>query len=565
MRLSKGKSSLQRFNEDLLSKKMKYLKEGNVRKVNLRSAYLIVKPLISMFGPKGSLKMLIDASGDIQITNKGFSVLKSLKNDLPLIRYLINLAESQYEIYGDGVKTLVILTLLLIEKAIELQELGIHAQKICEGYNIATKKSLEILWNSAQDYSNEYRKNLIKTVCNNVYSDKTVNFIINSFSEIFKKMDKEGNKPKLDDIYFIKQAGHRLEDSKLLEGLILKRERPNKNFYTNYKNLKVLIIKRTFDFFAKDNLAIDKEFLVENIEAYNSILDIKQNFYDKIINKLKRYGIKLIFCQKRIDNDFINALAENGIISYELIDQNIIKTLMKLTKANLISNFNNFSEKDIGFVQDLKFRIEEIKKDRLYLKNQDSNIFTFLLRGMNVKILNDFIETIKTIFKVLGNTKRILPGAGAIELEIAAILKKYALNFSGKEQLAILNYAKTFENIPAYLIKNSGGSVFDSALKLRSIHANSEINEVNNIGYDCIENNICDSFTSGILDSYNIKRQIIIASNEAAQQIIRIDGMVICSKIEEKKLEKSRQQEIGDIRKKDITKFFKKEEDLFDL
>jgi T-complex protein 1 subunit eta len=46
----------------------------------------------------------------------------------------------------------------------------------------------------------------------------------------------------------------------------------------------------------------------------------------------------------------------------------------------------------------------------------------------------------------------ILPGAGAIEMELSRLLRNYAITIAGKEQLIIAAFASALEVIPRFLL-----------------------------------------------------------------------------------------------------------------
>ncbi|MHA1268836.1 MAG: TCP-1/cpn60 chaperonin family protein [Candidatus Helarchaeota archaeon] len=546
---------------DVFSSTLHILKEDRTIKINLAILYLFAKTLIPMLGPKGSYKLLITVSDNIKITNKGIEVLKILKRNTPMNELLVDLGQNQDLIYGDGVKLIIILTHLLVEKAIELKKLGVHPQKICHGYAIATNKALKIIDSLSINLNNENRIFLVNTLLNQSYSNQFKNFIINSIEKISNSRKGYNQEFDLSEILFIKSVGKRIEDSSLFKGIILKKERYHKKIPNKISNARILVIKNALLFFAKDNTKIFKTFQINTINHFSEVLNIKEKFYLKIVEKLENYNIRAIFCQKRIDPDFLDILYNNGILGIELVMKDSISNILKLSGSELIGSLNDFSNKDIGIIDNLEFYKLDNSSEYLYLSRNNSRIFTFVLRGATVQILDELEKNLVSIIKVLNKTTRILAGGGAIELEIAKELRKFALTFKDKEQYAILNFAKAYENIPAFIIRNSGNSPFDMTLKLKKAHMDNQ----KYLGYNCDTSKLENMMELGIVDSYEVKQQIIKASSATAQQIIRIDGSIVVNRKKFKEAEKIREKEISKKRNKEIRQFFDKEKDLFEL
>lgn len=67
--------------------------------------------------------------------------------------------------------------------------------------------------------------------------------------------------------------------------------------------------------------------------------------------------------------------------------------------------------------------------------------------------------------------QRIVPGGGAIEMELSKHLRGYARNISGKNQLIVNAFAKSLETIPRNIADNAGLDSVDVLNRLRQKHA----------------------------------------------------------------------------------------------
>ncbi|NON63328.1 TCP-1/cpn60 chaperonin family protein, partial [Acidianus sp. RZ1] len=131
-----------------------------------------------------------------------------------------------------------------------------------------------------------------------------------------------------------------------------------------------------------------------------------------------------------------------------------------------------------------------------------------------------------TVADVVKDGKAVA-GGGAIEIEIAKRLKRYAPQVGGKEQLAIEAYANAVEALVTILIENAGLDPIDLLVKLRSAHEN-ESNKW--IGIDLYAGQPVNMWEKGVVDPAVVKTNAVKAATEAATLVLRIDDLVAASK-----------------------------------
>ena len=84
---------------------------------------------------------------------------------------------------------------------------------------------------------------------------------------------------------------------------------------------------------------------------------------------------------------------------------------------------------------------------------------TIIIRAATENVINDVERALDDgihSFKTLCQDGRLLPGAGAIELELSKQLKLYADEEKGLDQYAIRKFAEAFDVVPRTLAENSG-------------------------------------------------------------------------------------------------------------
>ena len=113
------------------------------------------------------------SSGDINVTNDGATILKSIQLDNAAAKILVNISKVQDDEVGDGTTSVCVLAAELLREAEKLVAQKIHPQTIIEGFRIASAASLRALEQAAKDNRcamlhplscpNVYRHNICST------------------------------------------------------------------------------------------------------------------------------------------------------------------------------------------------------------------------------------------------------------------------------------------------------------------------------------------------------------------------------------------------------------------
>jgi len=565
-----GRRTIKNYNPKIYNSAVKSLGKKDVQVINFEITRKIAKVIKSMFGPKGFNKMIIPVSNETFITQKGDKIVKTFKSKAPITLMLIDLVKTQEKNCGDGTKTAVLLTAFLLEKTREMLGLGLHPQIINKGFSIAMNKALEIIEDNAIefDFRNEGQlRDIIRSVMNSKFSyqstedhiELVIETIKKNYDLFFKSQDFDHS-----DILFRKVQGKTINDLELINGIIIYKKKTNSYVPDKIKNAKIILIRKSLDYFVEGNReALPKEVKITSTEKLRKFSQFKKNFYQDLAQKLNREGVDVILCQKKINPYFIDYCASKGMVALELVGKEKLKKLCKLLGTKIYSSLRDISNLKLGIADSVEYR--KITGDEMFFINvKDSKILTFLIRGGNQPIMDELEEILSGSLRVAIDTvksKKILPGGGALECEIAYKLKKYAHEFQDKYQMVINEYAKAFENLPGHLIRNTAAEPLDLIPLLRAEHNSGN----KNVGFNCITNEIIDVVKEGVYDGYLTKKSVVKIATSLARQIIRIDGLVMVydrklyEKIEEegKKVKSQKHQE-------KVRKYLnEKDEDLF--
>ena len=120
-------------------------KQGrNAQRNNILAAKLVAETVRTTLGPKGMDKMLVDALGEVIVTNDGVTILKEMQIEHPAAKMIVEVAKTQEDEVGDGTTTAVVLAGEFLKKAEELLDMEIHPTVIVKGYRLAASKALDL-------------------------------------------------------------------------------------------------------------------------------------------------------------------------------------------------------------------------------------------------------------------------------------------------------------------------------------------------------------------------------------------------------------------------------------
>ena len=132
------------------------------------------------------------------------------------------------------------------------------------------------------------------------------------------------------------------------------------------------------------------------------------------------------------------------------------------------------------------------------------------------------IENSLNLIQAASISNKIVPGGGAIEMQVARQLSNFALQFSGREQLAIKDFADALLELPRNLAMNNGLNSDDAILQLRKLHSDGLSN------YGLNADNFCGDACIELLNS---KIAVVRRAYEVASLMLRIDEQIISKEI----------------------------------
>jgi thermosome len=512
------------------------LKEGTSRsrgkeaqRNNIMAARVIGEVLKTTLGPRGMDKMLIDSLGDITITNDGAAILNEIDVEHPAAKMMVEIAKTQDDMVGDGTTTAVVLASELLKKAEELLDQNIHPTILVSGYRKATIKAIEVIGKISVPVDIEDRKTLLKVALTSMGS-KAVGSAKEHLAEIaidaVKQIaEKRGDKvlADIDNIQLVKKTGKSLLETQLISGIIVDKEIIHPGMPKKKENAKIALLDSALEI---EKTEMSAEIRIRDPTQMKAFLDQETSMLKEMADKIKKSGADVVFCQKGIDDMVQHFLAKEGIIAARRVKESDMEKLARATNGRIVSNLDDLKPKDLGQAGIVEER--KIGEDKMIFveKCKDPHSVAILIRAGLERMVDEaeraMIDALSVVSDVIENNK-IVAGGGAVEIEVAKELRKYANKVGGREQLAVEAFADAMEVIPRALAENAGFEPIDVLVDLRSAH---DKEDGKNIGINVFTGKVQNSLENGVIEPLIVKEQAIKSAAESASMILRIDDVI---------------------------------------
>ncbi|CAN8065075.1 unnamed protein product [Agarophyton chilense] len=500
-------------------------KGENARLSSFVGALAITDLVKTTLGPKGMDKILQSAGGDVQVTNDGATILKSIQIDNAAAKVLIEISKVQDDEVGDGTTSVCVLAGELLREAEKLLEARIHPQTVIAGYRIAADAARMALEKAAVDNGSDaeaFRNDLLN-IARTTLSSKVLSQARDHFASIaVDAVLRLRGSTNLDHIQIIKKSGGSLSDSWLEEGFILEKKlgvgQP-----TRVENAKILVANTAMD---TDKVKIyGSRVRVDSLKRVAEIEEAeKQRMFAKC-DKILAHDCNVFVNRQLIYNRPEQYFTSKGVVAIEHADFDGIERLALVTGAEIVSTFDDPGSVKLGSADLVEQAM--IGEDTVirFVGCAANEACTIVLRGANNQLLDEAERSLHDALCVLsqtvGETRTVL-GGGCSETLMAHAVDEVARKTSGKKAMAVEAFARALRALPGIIASNGGYDANELVSQLRAAHMEGN----HTAGLDMNRGCVADVRELGITESFKLKRQMLASAVEGAEMIIRVDDIL---------------------------------------
>lgn len=189
----------------------------------------------------------------------------------------------------------------------------------------------------------------------------------------------------------------------------------------------------------------------------------------QIFKEIADSGVKLIIAGSTVGELALHYLDRMGVAVLKVLSKFDLRRLCRVVNATPLARMGAPTPEEAGFVDVME--VTEIGSDRVTVLRQlgekdgageATRTATIVLRGATTNRLDDLERAVDdgaSVLKALLKDPRLVPGAGATELELARRVETYGGGLRDLAQHAVKRFATALEVVPRTLAENAlGGS-----------------------------------------------------------------------------------------------------------
>ncbi|KAL1114773.1 hypothetical protein AAG570_007597 [Ranatra chinensis] len=460
------------------------------------------------------LKMLMDPMGGIVLTNDGNAILREITVQHPSAKTMIEIARSQDEEVGDGTTSVVILTgevLYAAEPFLTIH--SIHPLTIIRGYQMALTDILDLVHKKfciELDPSDEQRIEKVVNRCVGtkllgVWTDLACRLALGAVKTVL--IESNGRKD-IDIKYYArveKIPGGRLEDSQLLDGIMINKDVTHPAMRRLIQNPRIILLDCPLEYKKGES---QTSIEIMNETDFAKILMMEEEYVKKICSEIIAFKPDLVISEKGISDLAQHYLQRAGITAIRRVRKTDNNRIARACGATIVNRTEDLKETDVGTGAGL-FEIKKIG-DEYYTfitKCTNPKACTILLRAPTKDILNEAERNLHDAMCVARNIMlepKLLLGGGCVEMLLVNDLLEKSNSVPVQYQEAYRAAVNSLLVIPRTLIQNTGAPIIQRLTELRKAIIEGNVST----GINGITGELIDVLKYEIYDPLVVKQQI---------------------------------------------------------
>lgn len=279
----------------------------------------------------------------------------------------------------------------------------------------------------------------------------------------------------VDNVRVVKIMGGSLAESRVVRGMVFGRE-PD-GVVKKATAAKVAVFTCGMDISQTETKGT---VLLNNADEMLNFTKGEEKQMEKIFKEIADSGVKVVVTQSSIGELALHYLNRFNILVIKVLSKFEVRRLCRLLGATPLARLGAPMPEEAGWVDVVE--TSEIGGDRVTVFRQEEGqpggkarprMATVVLRGATANHLDDVERAIDdgvNVIKALTRDPRLVPGAGATELELARRVGEYGEKTPGLNQHSIKKFAEALEVVPRTLAENAGLDATETVSRLFSKH-----------------------------------------------------------------------------------------------
>jgi len=491
------------------------------------------------FGPNGRNKMGVNHLGRIFVTSDAATIIREMEVVHPAAKLLVFASQQQEAEMGDATNFVLIFAGELLRQAELLISLGLHPTEIVQGYELARERALELLEDlsiatlSTPPTQESLALALRPALASKQYGheDLLAPLVAQAVSLVLPPSSDSLRDFSVDNVRVVKIMGGSLAQSRVVRGMVFGRE--PEGSVKSVRSAKVAVFSCGLDISQTETKGT---VLLHNAQELRNFSRGEERQLEQMLQEIADSGVKCVVTQSTVGELALHYLNRLGIMVMKIPSKFELQRLCRLLGATPLARIGAPMAEEAGFIDSAS--VTEIGGDRVTVFRQEEGekggkscprLATIVLRGATTSFLDDVERTIDdgiNAVKSLTRDPRLVPGAGATEIELARKIVEYGERTPGLNQHAIRKFGEALHVIPRTLAETSG---LDATELISRLHTQHAVPEHADIGVDVDQSadGTLSTVEAQIFDVLVAKHWALRYATNAAIDVLKVDSIIM--------------------------------------
>ncbi|KAK0753228.1 chaperonin Cpn60/TCP-1 family [Schizothecium vesticola] len=498
---------------------------------NIDACRAISSTVQTSLGPYGRNKIVINHLQKMILTSDAATILRELDVVHPAAKLLVMASQQQESEVGDATNLVIILAGELLKKAEDLLRMGLKTSDIVTGYERAQKIALDALEELAVDKVEDIRsqEELSKAIQTVIASKQHGNeeFLAELVAEaVLAVLPKNPVNFNVDNVRVVKIMGGSLDQSRVVKGMVFAKE-PNGSV-KKAKKAKVAVYTCSIDISQTETKGT---VLLHNAKEMLEFTKGEETQLEAAVKELHDVGVRVVIAGSTVGELALHYLNRYGLLVIKILSKFELRRVCRVVGATPLARFGAPMPDEMGNIDVVETM--EIGGDRVTVFRQEDELTrtsTIVLRGATQNHLDDIERAVDdgvNVVKAITKDPRLVPGAGATEIELVERIQAVGEKTQGLAQYSIKKFGEAFEVVPRTIAESAG---LDATEVLSRLYAAHQKADDWTTGVD-IDNEggtgTLDAEEEGILDLLISKQWAIKLATEAARTVLSVDQIIV--------------------------------------
>ncbi|WP_137285403.1 TCP-1/cpn60 chaperonin family protein [Halorussus salinisoli] len=489
----------------------------------------------------------VPGTDEFVVTSDGATILDELPLEhpvAPVVRRMVGPerpgdTDIEGEDIPDGVTSTVVLSAELLHEATSLLEDGLHPATIIQGYEHALESALETLeeWSRSLDEFSDSSAMAVG-VARTAMTGNDVGGAKDSWAQLAVEAADQIGVPDEESFVVRQFSKGRIADSRLIRGAVLDRhQRAHTEMPGRKDDASVLLLDgQDGHGLQLDTPDEDVSIQMETAAESNDYVAWEQERRQEAVSHIQSLGVDVVVVQSGIDTEYQHLLATHDILGIRGVTSLDFRQVALATGATPVLKPTDATADHLGHAETVVEEQVEPRRHRRKTRRiivfegcPEPDSVVMMLRGVTGQIEDQATRQLRKATAAVAIARGynkydpgVVPGGGAIELEIARQVEQDARDLPDRSQLAVERFANAVKSVIATLIQNAGRDPIAGLSDLRGVHANGHARA----GIVFPDGEVQDTIDAGVLDPVATKQRQFICATEVAGLLLKVDDAI---------------------------------------